>query len=216
MEEVVILSAKRTPIGKLGGDLAGASAVDLGVAAAQAAIKAARIDPALLNQAIFGNVMQAGSGQNVARQIGLKSGMATSSTAMTVNEVCGSGLKAVRLGQAAIQLGEADAVLVGGTESMSQVPYYAEAVRSGHKFGDTTLVDGLSRDGLNDAFSQQPMGITAENVATQFNVSRQEQDEFALRSHLRAAAAAAEGRFKSQIAPVTIAARHGDVIVDRD
>ena len=216
MEEVVILSAKRTPIGKLGGDLAGASAVDLGVAAAQAAIKAARIDPALLNQAIFGNVMQAGSGQNVARQIGLKSGMVTSSTAMTVNEVCGSGLKAVRLGQAAIQLGEADAVLVGGTESMSQVPYYAEAVRSGHKFGDTTLVDGLSRDGLNDAFSQQPMGITAENVATQFNVSRQEQDEFALRSHLRAAAAAAEGRFKSQIAPVTIAARHRDVIVDRD
>ena len=160
--------------------------------------------------------MQAGSGQNVARQIGLKSGMVTSSTAMTVNEVCGSGLKAVRLGQAAIQLGEADAVLVGGTESMSQVPYYAEAVRSGHKFGDTTLVDGLSRDGLNDAFSQQPMGITAENVATQFNVSRQEQDEFALRSHLRAAAAAAEGRFKSQIAPVTIAARHRDVIVDRD
>ncbi|WP_242755876.1 thiolase family protein [Lacticaseibacillus paracasei] len=216
MEEVVILSAKRTPIGKLGGDLAGASAVDLGVAAAQAAIKAARIDPALLNQAIFGNVMQAGSGQNVARQIGLKSGMVTSSTAMTVNEVCGSGLKAVRLGQAAIQLGEVDAVLVGGTESMSQVPYYAEAVRSGHKFGDTTLVDGLSRDGLNDAFSQQPMGITAENVATQFNVSRQEQDEFALRSHLRAAAAAAEGRFKSQIAPVTIAARHRDVIVDRD
>ncbi|NMC34435.1 MAG: acetyl-CoA C-acyltransferase [Veillonellaceae bacterium] len=216
MEEVVILSAKRTPIGKLGGDLAGASAVDLGVAAAQAAIKAARIDPALLNQAIFGNVMQAGSGQNVARQIGLKSGMVTSSTAMTVNEVCGSGLKAVRLGQAAIQLGEADAVLVGGTESMSQVPYYAEAVRSGHKFGDTTLVDGLSRDGLNDASSQQPMGITAENVATQFNVSRQEQDEFALRSHLRAAAAAAEGRFKSQIAPVTIAARHRDVIVDRD
>ena len=216
MEEVVILSAKRTPIGKLGGDLVGASAVDLGVAAAQAAIKAARIDPALLNQAIFGNVMQAGSGQNVARQIGLKSGMVTSSMAMTVNEVCGSGLKAVRLGQAAIQLGEADAVLVGGTESMSQVPYYAEAVRSGHKFGDTTLVDGLSRDGLNDAFSQQPMGITAENVASRFQISRQAQDEFALRSHLRAAAAAAEGRFKSQIAPVTISGRHGDVTIDTD
>ncbi|ARY91826.1 MULTISPECIES: thiolase family protein [Lacticaseibacillus] len=216
MEEVVILSAKRTPIGKLGGELAGASAVDLGVAAAQAAIKAARVDPEQLDQAIFGNVLQAGSGQNVARQIALKSGMANRSTAMTVNEVCGSGLKAIRLGQAAIQLGEATAVLVGGTESMSQVPYYAEAMRAGHKFGDTAFVDGLSRDGLNDAFSQQPMGITAENIATRFEISRRDQDEFALRSHLRAAAAAAEGRFKSQMAPVTIAGRHGDVTVETD
>ncbi|KLI74862.1 MULTISPECIES: thiolase family protein [Lacticaseibacillus] len=216
MEEVVILSAKRTPIGKLGGELAGASAVDLGVAAAQAAIKAARVDPEQLDQAIFGNVLQAGSGQNVARQIALKSGMANRSTAMTVNEVCGSGLKAIRLGQAAIQLGEATAVLVGGTESMSQVPYYAEAMRAGHKFGDTAFVDGLSRDGLNDAFSQQPMGITAENIATRFEISRRDQDEFALRSHLRAAAAAAEGRFKSQMASVTIAGRHGDVTVETD
>ena len=216
MEKVVILSAKRTPIGKLGGELAGASAVDLGVAAAKAAIKAARLDLQQLDQAIFGNVLQAGSGQNVARQIALRSGMATNSTAMTINEVCGSGLKAIRLGQAAIQLGEANAVLVGGTESMSQVPYYAEAMRAGHKFGDTALVDGLSRDGLNDAFSQQPMGITAENVASRFQISRQAQDEFALRSHLRAAAAAAEGRFKSQIAPVTISGRHGDVTIDTD
>ncbi|MDG3060480.1 acetyl-CoA C-acyltransferase [Lacticaseibacillus casei] len=216
MEKVVILSAKRTPIGKLGGELAGASAVDLGVTAARAAIKAARVDPEQLDQAIFGNVLQAGSGQNVARQIGLKSGMANRSTAMTVNEVCGSGLKAIRLGQAAIQLGEATAVLVGGTESMSQVPYYAEAMRAGHKFGDTAFVDGLSRDGLNDAFSQQPMGITAENIATRFEISRRDQDEFALRSHLRAAAAAAEGRFKSQMAPVTIAGRHGDVTVETD
>ncbi|TLF41036.1 acetyl-CoA C-acyltransferase [Lacticaseibacillus zeae] len=216
MEEVVILSAKRTPIGKLGGELAGVSAVDLGVAAAQAAIKAARVDPGQLDQAIFGNVLQAGSGQNVARQIALKSGMANRSTAMTVNEVCGSGLKAIRLGQAAIQLGEATAVLVGGTESMSQVPYYAEAMRAGHKFGDTAFVDGLSRDGLNDAFSQQPMGITAENIATRFEISRRDQDEFALRSHLRAAAAAAEGRFKSQMAPVMIAGRHGDVTVETD
>ena len=216
MDNVVILSAKRTPIGKLGGELAGASAVDLGVTAARAAIKAARVDPEQLDQAIFGNVLQAGSGQNVARQIGLKSGMANRSTAMTVNEVCGSGLKAIRLGQAAIQLGEATAVLVGGTESMSQVPYYAEAMRAGHKFGDTAFVDGLSRDGLNDAFSQQPMGITAENIATRFEISRRDQDEFALRSHLRAAAAAAEGRFKSQMAPVTIAGRHGDVTVETD
>lgn len=216
MEEVVILSAKRTPIGKLGGELAGVSAVDLGVAAAQAAIKAARVDPGQLDQAIFGNVLQAGSGQNVARQIALKSGMANRSTAMTVNEVCGSGLKAIRLGQAAIQLSEATAVLVGGTESMSQVPYYAEAMRAGHKFGDTAFVDGLSRDGLNDAFSQQPMGITAENIATRFEISRRDQDEFALRSHLRAAAAAAEGRFKSQMAPVMIAGRHGDVTVETD
>ncbi|QVI33750.1 3-ketoacyl-CoA thiolase [Lacticaseibacillus chiayiensis] len=216
MEEVVILSAKRTPIGKLGGELAGASAVDLGVAAAKAAIKAARLEPKELDQAIFGNVLQAGSGQNVARQIALKSGMANRSTAMTVNEVCGSGLKAIRLGQAAIQLGEATAVLVGGTESMSQVPYYAEAMRAGHKFGDTAFVDGLSRDGLNDAFSQQPMGITAENIAKRFEVSRRDQDEFALRSHLRAAAAAAEGRFKSQMARVTIAGRRGDVTVETD
>ena len=183
MEEVVILSAKRTPIGKLGGDLAGASAVDLGLRQRRRQLRLHELTQRYSIRRSLVMSCRLVLGRMLPGQIGLKSGMATSSTAMTVNEVCGSGLKAVRLGQAAIQLGEADAVLVGGTESMSQVPYYAEAVRSGHKFGDTTLVDGLSRDGLNDAFSQQPMGITAENVATQFNVSRQEQDEFALRSH---------------------------------
>ncbi|WP_125702933.1 acetyl-CoA C-acetyltransferase [Lacticaseibacillus daqingensis] len=216
MTEVVIVSAARTPIGKLGGALSSLSAVDLGTVAATAAIDRAGLAPERVDQAIFGNVLQANSGQNVARQIALKSGLATTSTAMTINEVCGSGLKAVRLGQSAILLGDADIVLVGGTESMSQAPFYAPSARFGHKFGNVEFVDGLYRDGLSDAFTGLPMGITAENVADQFSITREAQDRFALASHQKAVAAQAAGRFDAEIAPVVVKTRKGPVTVTTD
>lgn len=214
--EVVIVSAVRTPIGRFGGALASKNAVDLGIVAAKAAIKRAGIAPELIDQSIFGNVYQAGSGQNVARQIALGSGMRQESSAMTVNEVCGSGLKAIRLGQTAIVMGDADVVLVGGTESMSSVPYYNTGMRWGAKFGDQQLVDGLGRDGLNDAFNGLSMGVTAENVAARYTVSREQQDAFALRSHQRALAATAAGAFADEIVPVTVQNRKASVTVTTD
>lgn len=214
--KVVIAAAVRTPIGRFGGVLASKSAVELGIIAAEGAIAKAGIDPQAIDQAIFGNVYQAGSGQNVARQIALGSGMRQESSAMTVNEVCGSGLKAIRLGQTAIMMGDADVVLVGGTESMSNVPYYNTGMRFGSKFGNQQLIDGLGRDGLNDAFSGQPMGITAENVAARYGVSRTAQDEFALSSHKRAVEATANGDFADEIVPVTVQKRKETVTVTTD
>ncbi|WP_459128081.1 acetyl-CoA C-acetyltransferase [Latilactobacillus curvatus] len=216
MQEVVIISAKRTPIGKLGGQLASLSAVELGTVAAKAAIEAAGIDPTQIDQAIFGNVLQAGSGQNVARQIALKSGMTQSSTAMTVNEVCGSGLKAIRLAQSAIVMGDADIVLVGGTESMSQAPYLNEQMRFGSKFGDQTMIDSISSEGLNDAFTHQPMGITGENVAAKYGITREMQDAFALASHQKAAQATQAGWFNEEIVPVTVQQRKATLEVQQD
>ncbi len=216
MDTIVIVSAKRTAIGKFGGALSSVSAVELGKAAGAAAIQAAGIDPEQIDQAIFGNVLQANSGQNVARQIALGVGMAETSTAMTINEVCGSGLKAIRLGQSAILMGDADIVLVGGTENMSQTPFYAPNMRHGHKLGDVSFVDGMMQDGLSDAFSHEPMGITAENVANEYQVTREQQDAFALASHQKAVAAQQAGVFADEIAPVTVHARKGDVVVATD
>lgn len=216
MQEVVIISAKRTPIGKLGGQLASLSAVELGTVAAKAAIEVAGIDPTQIDQAIFGNVLQAGSGQNVARQIALKSGMTQSSTAMTVNEVCGSGLKAIRLAQSAIVMGDADIVLVGGTESMSQAPYLNKQMRFGSKFGDQTMIDSISSEGLNDAFTHQPMGITGENVAAKYGITREMQDAFALASHQKAAQATQAGWFNEEIVPVTVQQRKATLEVQQD
>lgn len=211
MTEVVIASAVRTPIGKFGGSLSSLSSVDLGTIAAKAAIERARISSHDVDQAIFGNVLQAGSGQNVARQIALKAGLDTSSSAMTINEVCGSGLKAVRLAQSAIVMGDAQVVVAGGTESMSNVPFYATNSRfSGHKYGNFALIDGLQRDGLNDAFTGDAMGVTAENVAAKFGITREAQDIFALKSHQKAVAAIKRGDFASEIVPVTLA--NGTVI----
>ncbi|MFD1483692.1 thiolase family protein [Lacticaseibacillus baoqingensis] len=216
MEEIVIVSAQRTPMGKFGGALSSVNAVALGQHAAQAAIQAAGIAPEQIDQAIFGNVLQANSGQNVARQIALGVGMRPESTAMTINEVCGSGLKAVRLGQSAIAMGDADIVLVGGTENMSQAPFYAPNMRFGKKLGDVAFVDGMMRDGLADAFTNEPMGITAENVATEYQVSRQDQDAFALASHQKAVAAMQRGDFDAEIAPLTVQSRRGQVVVRHD
>lgn len=216
MDTIVIVSAKRTAIGKFGGALSSVSAVELGQAASAAAINAAGITPEQIDQAIFGNVLQANSGQNVARQIALGVGMADTSTAMTINEVCGSGLKAIRLGQSAILMGDADIVLVGGTENMSQTPFYAPNMRNGHKLGDVSFVDGMMQDGLSDAFSHEPMGITAENVATEYQVTREQQDAFALASHQKAVAAQQSEAFADEITPVTVHNRKGDVIVAAD
>jgi len=216
MKEVVIMSAKRTPIGKFGGQLASLTAVDLGTIAAKAAIQAAGIEADQIDQAIFGNVLQAGSGQNVARQIALNSGLAQTSVAMTVNEVCGSGLKAIRLAQSAIVMGDADVVLVGGTESMSQAPYLNKGMRFGSKFGDQTVVDSISSEGLNDAFTNKPMGITAENVAAKYGITRLMQDTFALESHQKAAKATQAGWFDAEIVPVTVQQRRATFGVSQD
>lgn len=206
MTEVVIASAARTPIGKFGGSLSSLSSVDLGAIVAKAAIERAGIAAKDVDQAIFGNVLQAGSGQNVARQIALKSGLSTSSCAMTINEVCGSGLKAIRLAQAAIVMSDAQVVVAGGTESMSNVPFYAQDLRfNEHRYGDYTLIDGLKRDGLCDAFTGDAMGVTAENVAARFAISREAQDLFALKSHQKAVKAQENGEFDAEIVPVQLA-----------
>ncbi|MEJ1321180.1 acetyl-CoA C-acetyltransferase [Latilactobacillus sakei] len=216
MKEVVIMSAKRTPIGKFGGQLASLTAVDLGTIAAKATIQAVGIEADQIDQAIFGNVLQVGSGQNVARQIALNSGLAQTSVAMTVNEVCGSGLKAIRLAQSAIVMGDADVVLVGGTESMSQAPYLNKGMRFGSKFGDQTVVDSISSEGLNDAFTNKPMGITAENVAAKYGITPLMQDTFALESHQKAAKATQVGWFDAEIVPVTVQQRRATFEVSQD
>lgn len=207
MKEVVILSAVRTPIGKMGRQLANYSAVELGTLTAKAAIQQAGIQPETINQTIIGNVLQAGSGQNVARQISLNSGAPVTSTAMTINQVCGSGLKAVRLAQSAILMGDADTILVGGTESMSNVPYLLPDMRQGTKYGEKKVLDGIEHDALRDAFTQDLMGMTAENVAAKYHVSRADQDAFSLRSHQRAVAATNAGYFKDEIIPITLSGK---------
>ena len=205
MSDVVIVSAARTPIGKFGGALKSLTSVELGTIAAKAAIERAKISLKSVDQAIFGNVLQAGSGQNVARQIALSSGLDESSCAMTINEVCGSGLKAIRLAQSAICMGDAKVVVAGGTESMSNVPFYAQNVRfGGLRYGNSALVDGLKKDGLCDAFTGKEMGVTAENVAAKFGITREQQDAFALKSHQKAVFAQNNGDFDAEITPVQL------------
>lgn len=205
MTDVVIVSAARTPIGKFGGALKSLTSVELGTIAAKAAIERAGISPKSVDQAIFGNVLQAGSGQNVARQIALSAGLDESSCAMTINEVCGSGLKAIRLAQSAICMGDAKVVVAGGTESMSNVPFYAQNVRfGGLHYGNSALVDGLKKDGLCDAFTGKEMGVTAENVAAKFGITREQQDAFALKSHQKAVFAQNNGNFDAEIVPVKL------------
>ena len=172
MKKIAIVSAKRTPIGKINGQLSSLNSVDLGVIAAKSTMNSINLDPKLVDQVIFGNVIQAGGGQNIARQIELKSGIPDTSTACTINQVCGSGMKAIRLGQQAILTNDADIVLVGGTESMSNAPYLNSKVRQGRKFGAFTMEDSIEKDGLNDFRTNAPMGITAENVAEKFNRGR--------------------------------------------
>ncbi|MBU1579231.1 MAG: acetyl-CoA C-acetyltransferase [Bacteroidetes bacterium] len=217
MKKVVIVSAARTAVGNFGGALSSFSAVELGKIAATAALERARIEPESVDEVLVGNILSAGLGQNIARQIGIYAGTSENTPAMTINQLCGSGLRAVMLGMQLIQLGDADVVLAGGTESMSNATYLLPKARYGYRMGDGNLVDSMILDGLTDAFNGYHMGITAENIAERWNLSRAEQDAFALLSQQKAEKAQKEGRFNDEIVPVVIPQRKGDaVVVDQD
>ena len=211
MKNVYLAASVRTPIGRFGGALASWSAADLGVAAAQAAIERAGLRPDQIQQSIWGCARQAGGGPNVARQVTYRAGAPETVPAFTVNQACGSGLQAIILAAQQIMLGQAEVVLAGGTESMSRVPYFAEGARWGMRMGHTELVDGMYRDGFSDPLSGLLMGETAENLARQYEISRQEQDEYALRSQQRAEAAINSGRFDAEIVSLEIKSRKGEV-----
>ena len=217
MKNIVIASVVRTPVGSFGGAYKSVSAVDLGVVAAKEAIARAGIKPEDIDEAIIGNVLQAGLGQNVARQIVIHAGCPVGVPAMTINKVCGSGLRAVSLAAQIIKAGDADVVLAGGTESMSGAPFLVREARWGARMNDKKFVDAMINDALWDAFNDYHMGMTAENVAEEYDVSRADQDELAAGSQQRASKARAEGRFKDEIVPVEIHGRKGKVtVVDED
>ncbi|HWK30946.1 MAG TPA: acetyl-CoA C-acetyltransferase [Terriglobales bacterium] len=216
MQDVFILSAVRTPIGKFGGSLAGFSAPDLGVAAAQAAIEHAGVAPDQIDETIFGSARQAGNGPNPARQISIRAGVPKEVSANTVNQACASGMKAIANGYYQIAHGEMNCALVGGAESMSRVPYYLDNGRWGYRLGNADLVDGMYRDGFLCPLAKMVMGETAEILAEQYKISREEQDEFALRSQQRAERAIKSGRFKDEIVPVKIQSKKGETIFDTD
>ena len=213
MKEAVIVAAVRTPLGSFGGTLKNVSAVDLGSLVIKSAIERANLKPEQVDEVIMGNVLGAGLGQNVARQMSVNAGVPVASPAFTINKVCGSGLKAVQLAAQAVLCGDADIVVAGGAENMSQAPYVLQNQRWGARMGDSQVVDTMLRDGLTDAFESFHMGITAENVAEQYGITREDQDNFAVQSQKRAVAAIEAGRFKEEIVPVEIPQRKGDPIV---
>lgn len=217
MEKIVIASAARTPVGSFGGTLKTVSAKELGIIAAKEAMKRANnIDPAIIDEVVIGNVLQAGLGQNIARQISVDAGLPIETPAMTLNKVCGSGLRAISLAAQIIKAGDAEIILAGGTESMSQAPFIVREARWGARMGDKKFVDEMIVDGLWDAFNQYHMGITAENVSERYGITREMQDEIATVSQNRASKARAEGRFKDEIVPVEITDRKGRVTVVED
>jgi acetyl-CoA C-acetyltransferase len=204
MSEVVIVSAVRTPIGKFQGSLQSYSSPQLGALVVREAVKRAGVDPAQVDECIMGCVLQAGLGQSPARQAVIRGGLPPEVGALTVNQVCGSGLRAVSLAAQAIQTGDAEIVIAGGMESMTNAPYLLPQARAGYRMGNGNLVDAMINDGLWDVYNQFHMGAAAEMVAEKYNISREEQDAFAAESHRRAAAATAEGRFRAQILPVEV------------
>src|SRR4030095_16113339 len=204
MKTVYLVGAVRTPIGKFGGTLASWTAADLGVAVAAESLRRAGLQPDQVDESIWGCARQAGGGPNVARQITYRSGVPETVPAFTVNQACGSGLKAIILAAQEILLGRADVVLAGGTESMSRVPYFAEGARWGMRMGYSVLVDGMYRDGFNDPLSGLVMGKTDENLAQQYEITRKEQDEYSLRSQQRAEAAINSDRFKDEVLPIPV------------
>src|SRR5437016_10138346 len=206
-DDVVIISACRTPVGKFQGSLSDLSAVQLGAIAVREAVKRVQVDAKQVDECIMGNVVTAGLGQNPARQAALNGGLPPEVGAMTINKVCGSGLKAVALGAQAIQTGNSEIVVAGGMESMTNAPYLLPQARKGYRLGNAQIVDSMVNDGLWDIYNNYHMGITGENVAEKYSISREEQDQFALNSHRKALAAIKECRFKSQIVPVELAAR---------
>lgn len=216
MRNVVIASAARTPIGSFGGALSGLSPVELGVIAAKAAIERAGITPELIDEVYIGNVLSAGQGQNVARQVAVLAGIPVEKPAMAINILCGSGLRSVSMAAQLIAVGDADVILCGGTESMSKAPYLSTGHRFGSKMGHFELIDHMIKDGLTDAFNHYHMGITAENIAEQWSLTREQQDQFAVASQNKAQAAQEAGRFDDEIVPVVIKGRKGDIVVNKD
>jgi acetyl-CoA C-acetyltransferase len=216
VQAAYILSAVRTPIGKFGGSLATQTAADMGVVAAKAAIERAGVRPDQIEETIFGNARQAGGGPNPARQISVRSGVPKEVPAFTVNKACASGMKSIALAYQAILLGESSCILAGGTESMSRLPYYLDGARWGYRLGNQELVDGMYRDGFFCPLAKMVMGETAEVLAEQYKITRDEQDEFALMSQTRAARAIAAGRLDAEIVPVTIESKKGSTTFSRD
>ena len=212
-KQVVIVSAARTAIGCFNGKLGGLSAAESGAAAAKEAMARSGIDASEIDSSIIGNVLSAGLGQNIARQIALNSGVPVSSPALTINILCGSGLRAVSLAAQMIATGDSNAVLAGGAESMTNAPYLLLQARNGYRMGNNQLIDSLIFDGLTDAFDNLHMGFTAENIAEQRKISREEQDAFALQSQLKCEAAQKAGKFKDEIVPVYIPQRKGDPLI---
>jgi acetyl-CoA C-acetyltransferase len=216
LNDVYILSAVRTPIGKFGGSLAGMTAADMGVVAAKAAMERAGVRPEQIEETIFGNGRQAGGGPNPARQVSIRSGVPQEVPAYTVNKACASGMKSIALGYQEIAIGNLECVLAGGTESMSRLPYYLDGARWGYRLGHQELVDGMYRDGFFCPLAKMVMGETAEVLAEQYKISRDEQDEFALTSQIRAEAAIKGGRFEKELAPVTLESKKGTQTFSRD
>ncbi len=213
--DVVIVSAARTPVGSFLGGLSTLPASKLGEIAIRAALERVGVDPADVDEVILGHVLQAAAGQGPARQAAMGAGIPKETAAWSLNQICGSGLRAVAIGAQQIALGDAKIVVAGGQESMSQAPH-AQHLRTGHKMGDVSLIDTMIRDGLWDAFNGYHMGQTAENVAEKFSISRADQDAFAVASQHKAEAAQKAGRFDDEIVPVTIASKKGDVVIDKD
>lgn len=216
MKEVYIVSAVRTPMGSFGGTLAGTPATRLGAVAIKGALEKIKLDAKLVNEVYMGSVMQANLGQAPARQASRFAGLPDNIPCTTVNKVCASGLKSVMLAAQSIMLGESEIVVAGGMENMSSVPYYLESNRWGSKYGNVTAIDGLAKDGLTDVYSNVPMGNCAELCAKEKNISREEQDKFAVESYKRSAAAWSAGKFKDEIVPVEVKTKKGDVLFAED
>ena len=216
MSRVAIVSAKRTAIGSFGGSLKDIPAATLGAEVVKKSLEEINLSPTLVDEVIFGNVLGAGLGQNIARQIAIFAGIPQEKSAFVVNKVCGSGLKSVVLGAQSILLGDNDIVVCGGVENMSTTPYYTKDARFGAKLGNFELEDSIIHDGLTDAFENYHMGITAENIAEQFAISREQQDEFAVLSQQKASTAIEKGKFSNEIVPITIKTRKEEKVFDTD
>ncbi|NYE62911.1 acetyl-CoA C-acetyltransferase [Duganella sp. 1224] len=216
MDDVVIVAAGRTGVGKFGGSLAKTPAADLGAHVIKGLLAKTGIDPNLISEAILGQVLTAGVGQNPARQAVIKSGLPNTIPGFTINHVCGSGLKATHLAAQALKAGDAQIVIAGGQENMSAAPHVLPGSRDGFRMGDIKMIDSMIVDGLWDVYNQYHMGITAENVAKKYEISRAEQDEFALQSQLKAEAAQKEGKFKDEILPLEIVQKKGSIVFDSD
>ena len=213
MKDVVVVSAVRTPMGSFGGTLSSISAPKLGAVAIKGALSKINLDPSLVQEVILGNVLQANTGQAPARQAAIAAGLATDVPCTTINKVCASGMKAIMMAAQSIKAGENDIVIAGGMENMSSVPYYMDKARNGYRLGDGVLIDGLLKDGLTDVYNKVHMGVCAEKCADEMSFSREEQDEFALTSYDRSAAAWSAGKFNDEVIPVEVPQRRGDALI---